>query len=561
MTKSFETFFSNRELLKLLSRKRASIAKKEHDKLFIRGLLHEKQNKFPSDFLYTIFPPRNEWIRLRKTEREGKNALLINAIQLERTVLRSTCKFNSPATKQWQINLYEFLGKLEKEVLLEDYAVPKPQIEAHFKEEKEGIKIFRPITIYEPYDRIIIGQVSKYLTNCFDPFFESNSYAFRSREVLKKSYSHHKAVEDIIQYRQDRGNVPLWVAECDIKKFYDCVDHATILSIFKRKVRECKQAGVLIDPRAISIFESYLQSYTFNLDVRSKPLNSKSKFGWVEKSELLDLGLNPEVDRIGVPQGGAISCLIANLIMDVVDKEVLKHQDGLLYYGRFCDDMVIVHPDRATCKSALDSYMTALRKVKLISHQPVEISGYSKAFWNSKSKAPYEWGIPSTKNRHVVRVPWLSFVGYQVHYDLRVRVRKSSMKKEIEKQIKETDKVISLIKRDVTFNVSERSIKFRLTQRILAMSVGRKSIFNRDVAGQMCWTAGFRVIKDNNHVSFQAKHLDRKRSAQFSRLDKRVNSMKRTNRPETTRKSIQLNKEPKYYGAPFSYHYQFIKPN
>ena len=41
--------------------------------------------------------------------------------------------------------------------------------------------------------------------------------------------------------------------------------------------------------------------------------------------------------------------------MDDVDKEVLKHNEGNLFYARFCDDMVLIHPEEKTCNIALKS--------------------------------------------------------------------------------------------------------------------------------------------------------------------------------------------------------------
>jgi len=68
-------------------------------------------------------------------------------------------------------------------------------------------------------------------------------------------------------------------------------------------------------------------------------------FGWVEK-DLINLGFfkNIRNAKIGVPQGGAISGLIANLVLDYADSEILKLKSSKLLYVRFCDDMVIMHP-------------------------------------------------------------------------------------------------------------------------------------------------------------------------------------------------------------------------
>jgi hypothetical protein len=557
--KEFEYYFSNYELLKILSRKRAALAKKEHDKLFHKKMLLENNVQNTSYLLYQIFPPRSEWIRLTKKERKGKNALEINAIQLERTVKKLTKNFRNSPSNQWQISLYKLLSELNNKAFDSNYLIPKPTIKAIFKEEKDKKKIFRPIAYFEYTDRILISQLNKYLTDKLDILFTESSYAFRSTKTSLKSFSHHKAIEDIIEFKKKFENKDLWVAEYDIKKFYDCVNHDVIFKSFNSKINELKKEGTEVNKRAIDLFYSYLNCYSFNHDVDTIDLGKNKYFGWVGDEELTQIKSNKVSDRIGVPQGGALSCLIANIIMDVVDKEVLKHDDGNLFYARFCDDMVLIHLSKDVCNEALKSYSNTLNDVKLIGHDPTEINQYDKSFWDSKSKAPYKWAFNRNDELSNSNVSWLSFVGYQIDPCLKVRVRKSSLKKEIIKQIKETGKIISLIRNNNNFRVSERAIKHRVSQRLLAMSVGRINIFNNKTKTQMCWTSGFRVLKENKFVHYHIKNLDRKRCAQMKRLSNHLRRMNPKQRPEKNFKIRELNKEPDFYGYPFSYYKQFNK--
>lgn len=559
MQKTFEYYFSNYELLKLLSRKRAVLAKKEHDNLFQKKMLVKNKAKSLKQLLYEIFPPRSEWIRLTKKERIGKNAIEINTIQIERTVISKTKNFKNSPFEPWQEKLYSLINEIRVKAIENEYLIPKPKVKAYFKEEKEGKKIFRPIAHFEYIDRLIISQLNKYLTTNLDPLFSECSYAFRSKQIAKKSFSHHKAIEDIIDYKKKFIDKDLWVSEYDIKKFYDCVNHSVLIDSFDSKISKLNKESILVDSRAIELFYSYLDCYSFNHDVNTIPLGKNKFFGWVKDRELAEIDSNPINYKIGVPQGGAISCLIANIIMDEVDKKVLEHDDGNLFYARFCDDMVLIHPNKEVCKKALASYSNALKSVKLIGHNPSEVTDYDKAFWDSKSKAPYKWAYNLKTEDKKSNVPWLSFVGYQIAPNLKVRVRKSSLKKEIEKQIKETGKVISLIRNNKEFRISERAIKHRVTQRLLAMSVGRINIFDKHRTGQMCWTSGFRVIKKNNFVHYHIKNLDKKRNAQLKRVSNHLKRMNPDQRPEKNFKLRELKKQPKYYGAPFSYYRQFKK--
>jgi hypothetical protein len=554
-TQSFESYFVDKQILKVLCKRRIIDAKKQHDKLFfinLKGGLNSNKNTRSIN----IFPSRNTWFRLNKKERGDANSIIINAKQLERTVLSKTKTLKDSKGQLWAKNLISLIREINLMANSPNFKIEPPQISPIFKEEKNGLKIFRPISNFEEKERIIISQTSKYLTECFDYTFENCSYAFRSKSATGISFTHHKAIEDLIKFRKDRPNQDLWVAECDIKKFFDCVNHNILTNIFYCKIVECELKGIYINKQAIHIFHAYLNCYSFNDYVKineSNLLPPNSEFGWVSDDELLYVKSNKLNDRIGVPQGGALSCLIANLIMDYVDKEVLKHQDGNLFYARFCDDMIILHPDKEICNQVLKSYQRAIKEMKLLVHDPEIISTYSKEFWKSKSKSPYKWESNAILESNV---PWLSFVGYQIRYDLTVRVRKSSLRKEIEKQIKESDKLISLVKKNRKFIVSQRAIKFRIRQRLFAMSVGRVTIYNNDKKGQLCWTAGFRVLNNNNNIQFQIRHLDRKRGAQFKRIDNWLNKLNCKNRPDKNENVNEIKKAPKYYGYPFSYYKQ-----
>ncbi|MBK8362805.1 MAG: hypothetical protein IPL24_03750 [Bacteroidetes bacterium] len=49
---------------------------------------------------------------------------------------------------------------------------------------------------------------------------------------------------------------------------------------------------------------------------------------------------------MGIPQGGALSGLIANLVLDFADRKMQSLNDSKLLYVRFCDDMIIIHPSK-----------------------------------------------------------------------------------------------------------------------------------------------------------------------------------------------------------------------
>ncbi|MBK7506182.1 MAG: hypothetical protein IPI52_14345 [Bacteroidetes bacterium] len=85
----------------------------------------------------------------------------------------------------------------------------------------------RPICLFNLKDRIILSITNKYLTRLFDDHFEDCSYAFRSKKNREGTVilNHHDCIKEILDFRKRNLEKPLWVAECDMEKFYDTVNH------------------------------------------------------------------------------------------------------------------------------------------------------------------------------------------------------------------------------------------------------------------------------------------------------------------------------------------------
>lgn len=565
MKKPFElnSYFTEREIIQILCRKRALAAKRSHDKHFLRNISPSAKNPNTntSNLIYSLFPPRRDWVRANKSERivRNTNSVELNAIQLERTVFRAfkNYKSNMVNAPAWLVDIQQFVTKIQTSALDADsnYLIPTPSIIPVIKDKAK--KQYRPICTFQLKDLIIIGQTAKYLSNCFDQLFLDCSYAFRTGINNPKQFNHHQAVRDLINYKKD--GLKYYVAECDIKKFFDCVNHSEISIKFDQFVTDAKsQFGIIIHDRAKHLFGSYLNSFSFNKDIaerESELLRSNGiKSGtipWVTREEFQNIGVDVNQTRIGVPQGGALSCLIANLILHNVDKDVVANDDGQLFFARFCDDMILVHPDLSTCARIFEVYKNSLTSVKLICHQPEVLVNYNADFWKIKSKLPYQWESSIQTTNKVANVPWLSFVGYQIRYDNVVRIRKSSIEKELKKQVKEAGKILRVLKHSNRSNINKKAIVFRLTQRLISMAVGRIQHSNTKIS--MCWAAGFNVVKDNNKILTQFLKLDRNRERQIRRLSRFVQSM-----PDVQRVSKKPVKRLKYYGKRFSYHTQFI---
>lgn len=587
--RTFESYFSKNEILKLICKVRVKLAKNK-SKIHLLHLLtfnpafnyHIKLNCTPqndfevnqkelSDFLLSVLPPRKKWLKLGEQSRRKlnrKNEFLSSNDKNYYSLLKTIKAESKKATKaNWFINLEKFIDEIIAVSHDNKYEVIKPIIFPKLKDKvkKDQPNECRPICIYSLKDRIILSLTNKFLTRVFDEQFQDSSFAFRSKRNSEGNIiSHHDCINGIVEFRSENAESNLFVAECDMKKFYDTVNHKITLTLFQSLIETAKKNHPSLNfAIPIKIFKSYLNSFAFNIDI-PKPKDTKywakykipnGFFGWIEYKclkthyeEIID-------ERIGVPQGGALSGLIANIYLNQADIELKKYD---VFYQRFCDDMIILAKDFDTCDKAKNAYENELKKLKLFPH-PFKSSDELKKvenneiclknFWSGKSKGPYKWG-KVTDNAF----PWIGFVGYEIDYSGNIRIRKKSLEKELSKQktiIREIKNAVKIGMRKPKGTATESAIN-----RLIGMSVGRIGLDNFDeVSTDMCWKNGFRELTVNPHSIRQIKQLDRNRSKQYYKLLKEIEE------PEIEFKEDDGKIKRKYikYDKPFSYFHQIIE--
>ncbi|MFI8604227.1 reverse transcriptase domain-containing protein [Cellulophaga baltica] len=590
--KELEDYYTNPAIIKMLCKHRAGISHKRHKKHMSRDIsFHNRTNKISIsskdlDFLtiQSLFPTRRNWKKLNQAERldptkltnslEKNNMRLWKSYKLEKYLVDS--KHKKPEI--WYDNLIGFCEKIRKKVediSIDKYALDKPIIFPLPKSNKKGKYVYRPIAKFTLEDKIITSLFSRYLTINFDSAFLDCSFAFRARNDKGVVPNHHDSIIEILKYRKKYKK--LWVSECDIQKFFDTVQHTHLLKIFNETIEELSLKGIKISKTAIKLFSLFLDSYSFNNDVLTKNSTPKyfkdngvpvGEFGWV-KDELTDKYSKTYINdfKIGVPQGNAVSCFVANLILSNIDKAV-KNVNKDIFYVRYCDDMVLAHKDVNVCKSALEVYKKGISDNYLLYHEPQVFKDYknsSKSFWKVKSKEPYYWGNKYANERNV---PWLSFVGYQINYKGEIRVRKSSIQKEISKQISETQRILLSLGLDKDRQLPEinkysrkakNQIIFSLQQRLISMSVGRVTIYNFDKSSLnqgLCWTNGFHLLYKNSEAkkkiaTKQLKELDKRREQQILYLKRMINHL---NKKSDNQDDLPKYLEEIYFGVPYSYY-------
>jgi RNA-directed DNA polymerase len=143
-------------------------------------------------------------------------------------------------------------------------------------------------------DRLLQQAIAQVLTPIFERKFSPHSYGFRPGR------SAHDAIEQAQEYIQT-GNE--WVVDIDLEKFFDRVNHDMLMARVAREVK---------DKRVLKLIRAYLNS------------------GVMVNGVVMETGE-------GTPQGGPLSPLLSNIMLDDLDKELEKRGHKFVRYADDCN--------------------------------------------------------------------------------------------------------------------------------------------------------------------------------------------------------------------------------
>lgn len=441
------------------------------------------------DELKGMLPPRREWSRGGIREREGLDPAIVRRRAIRRTVHRMRMD-GTISDFRWGRKLLSFVDDIRRRISSEDISFDIPSMMEIRKGYKGGVLEYRQVASFDNLsDKVIISRMKAYVRDRLDEKLSASCYSFRR----DSSITHQTAVERLQRHRADYPDGSLFVGECDIKKFFDNISHAV--------VRKRWEESGLFEPSAGKVLEAYLNAYA-----APQPDGEPRRDGYAE-------GV-----RRGIPQGGSLSPILANLVLAVADKAVEKVDAGRLFYARFCDDVVFVHPEMAVCRRAMKVYVDTLQELDLPMH-PVEsfvykpLNGAQTTYYGIKSKGPFLWHVARSGEENCA--PWLSFLGSQIRFDGETRIRKESIEKHIRALGRETARFVTEIKDGKVReeNADNRFCGFR--NRLIAKGVGyvTAKVEERGI----CWAGAFPNVTPCADTKSQMRRLDRVREGMVSK--------------------------------------------
>ena len=265
---------------------------------------------------------------------------------------------------------------------------PNPVRRVEIPKETKGE--FRKLGVPTVVDRVIQQAIAQELSPIYEEQFSENSFGFRPKRGA------HDALR---QCQKNVNDGYVYVVDMDLEKFFDTVCQNKLIEVLSRTIK---------DGRVISLIHKYL-----NAGVIAK--------GMFERTE------------VGMPQGGPLSPLLSNVMLNELDKELENRGHRFV---RYADDCMIFCKSRKSAERTLKNiipfiekklFLKVNRKKTEVAHiSTVKYLGYS--FYRHKGKCRFRVHPKSVASNEVREKKYQEYVRGWVEY-----FRLADMKKLLQK--------------------------------------------------------------------------------------------------------------------------------
>ena len=255
-----------------------------------------------SDRLMERILERNNIIRAWERVRANKGAPGIDGM--------TTRQLGRYLKKHWPKIERSLLNGTHKPMPVRRKEIPKPD---------GGVRLLGIPTVL---DRFIQQAISQIVQQIWEPLFSESSYGFRSGK------SAHEAVLQGKRYMLEGYT---HIVDMDLSKFFDRVNHDRLMSCLAARVK---------DKRVLKLIRSYLRS------------------GVMAEGMAI-------ITEEGTPQGGPLSPLLSNIVLDELDKELERRGHKFV---RYADDFVIYCKSRKAAervRTSITRFLTVKLKLKV----------------------------------------------------------------------------------------------------------------------------------------------------------------------------------------------------